>query len=335
MISPTFVIPWLKDIAIVRLRFFYSAASRGSVAWHLGPEIRGSIGNILKTSQGCTQDHNEDCKNCLKKADCVYIKNFGKDNHIPKCFHLKIGPSFRSLKTSFASGETLQFDMVCFGLSAHEIFDIVQALRSSPLRLGPQGLKFYCMEYGLVDPGGGFLSVVNTGGEFNVPTSFQPVSILSAENKLPPTQISCIHFDIHTPAEISYKENKFLQNPKNLSFETLVRKMLGRTLDVARHHFNFQWDEQYGSIQDFKNHVIDMSGEVELVELPQEKINAGWIQVPHRNKQGKKFGGLVGSFVYKGRLTPFFDLIHAICLLGLGKNTISGFGHCSYQVIEE
>lgn len=324
-------VPWLENISVIRLRFFYLANSKGRINWPLGPEIRGSIGHVLKTSQGCIQDNNVDCQKCHEKSGCIYIKNFDRGGHKPKCFHLKTGPSFRSMITSFTKGGTLQFDMVCFGHTIREIRKILLALRSSPLFLGKPGLKFYCEESGCVAPDGGFVPVTDVG-EVNEGMIFRPVSLQPCGNGLVRGQISCIRFEIHTPAEISYKNKSFLQDPAQFSFETLVRKMIGRTEDVARHLFNFQWDKNSGSLQDFKNAVIYNSRDVILVREPSD---ARWQQVPQRNKQDKKFGGLVGSFVYKGNLTPYLGLLNTTCCLGLGKNTISGFGHCSYQIVQE
>jgi hypothetical protein len=324
-------VPWLEKILVIRLRFFYSASSKGCITWPLGPEIRGSIGHVLKTSQGCVQDNNVDCRKCLEKAGCVYIKNFDRGGHKPKCFHLKTGPSFRSMKTSFTKGGTLQFDMVCFGHTIREIRKILLALRSSPLFLGKPGLKFYCEESGCVAPDGGFVPVTDVG-EVNEAMIFRPVSLQPGGNGQVRGQISCIRFEIHTPTEISYIKQRFLQDPAKLSFETLVRKMIGRTEDVARHFFNFQWDKNKGSLQEYKNAVSHNARDVILVREPND---GRWQQVPQRNKQDKKFGGLVGSFVYKGNLTPYLGLLNTICCLGLGKNTISGFGHCSYQIVQE
>ena len=323
--------PWLENIAVIRLRFFYSASSDGFIKWPLGPEIRGSIGHVLKTSQGCILDNNVDCQKCLEKAGCIYIKNFDRGGHKPKCFHLKTAPSFRSMETSFIKGETLQFDMVCFGHTIREIRKILLVLRASPLWLGEPGLKFYYQESGFVAPDGGFVPVIDVG-EVNEAMISKPASLLPEKNRQVSAQVSCIRFEIHTPAEISYINQTFLQNPEQLSFETLVRKMMGRSEDVARHIFSYQWDKNNGSIQEFKNSVIQKARDVILAR---EKIDARWQKVPQRNKQDKKFGGLVGSFVYKGNLTPYLGLLNTICCLGLGKNTISGFGHCSYQIVEK
>jgi hypothetical protein len=322
--------PWLDSIAITRLRFFYTSGSKGCVDWFLGPEIRGGIGRILKFSQGCIQDNNEDCQKCLEKTGCIYIKNFDRGGHKPKCFHLKTGPSFRSMKTRFPAGETLQFDMVCFGHTLREIRKILLSLHASPLMLGSKGLTFFCRESGCVNPDGGFIPVTDME-QINADFIFQPASVFPGGNDPRPDSASSIRFEIHTPAEISYKKQTFLQNPAQLSFETLVRKMMGRTEDVAKHLFNFQWNSSCGSLQEFKKEILHHAKEV---ELDRETINARWQPVPRRNKQDKKFGGLVGNFVYKGHLTPYLGLLNAISLLGLGKNTISGFGHCSYHIVQ-
>lgn len=323
--------PWLDSIEITRLRFFYTSGTKGRVDWFLGPEIRGDIGRILKFSQGCTQDNNDDCQKCLEKTGCIYIKNFDRGGHKPKCFHLKIGPSFRSMKTVFSAGETLQFDMVCFGHTLREIRKILLSLRASPLRLGSRGLAFFCRESGCVNPDGGFVPVTDME-QVNTDFIFRPASIFPGGNGQRRESASSIRLGVHTPVEISYKNQTFLQNPAQLTFETLVRKMMGRTEDVAKYLFNFQWNRSCGSLQEYKQEILHLTKEV---ELDRETISARWQQVPLRNKQNKKFGGLVGNFVYKGNLTPFLGLLNTICCLGLGKNTISGFGHCSYHIIHE
>jgi len=324
-------IPWLEKISVIRLRFFYSTNSKGCINWPLGPEIRGSIGHVIKTSQSCVQDNNADCQKCLEKAGCIYIKNFDRGGHKPKCFHLKPGPSYRSMRTSFMKGETLQFDMICFGHTIREIRKILLALRSSPLFLGKPGLKFRCEKSGCVALDGGFVPVIDVG-EVNEAMLFRPVSLQPCWNGLVRDKICCIRFEIHTPAEISYIKKRFLQDPAKFSFETLVRKMMGRTEDVARHFFNFHWDKNKGDLQEFKNTICHNARDVILLK---NSNDARWQQVLQRNKQNKKFGGLVGSFVYKGNLTPYLGLLNTTCCLGLGKNTISGFGHCSYQIVQE
>jgi len=321
---------WLDSIEITRLRFFYTSGTEGAVDWFIGPEIRGGIGHILKLRQGCKKDNNEDCRNCREKTGCIYSKNFDRGGHMPKCFHLKIGPSFRSMKTSFSAGETLQFDMVCFGHTLREIRKIVQSLHASPLLLGSRGLTFFCRESGCVNSVGGFIPISDVE-QITSDVMFRPASIFPGGNGPGAGSVSAIRLEIHTPAEISYKKQTFLQNPAQLSFETLVRKMMGRTEDVAKHLFNFQWDRSCGSLQEYKQKMLYHAKEV---ELDKETIKARWQKVPRRNKQDKKFGGLVGNFVYKGFLTPYLPLLNTICHLGLGKYTISGFGHCTYHIIQ-
>ena len=320
------VIPWIGLIQSARLRFFYTALSTGFVEYFLGTEIRGSIGIILKTGKGCTKDKNEDCKNCDKKEECVYIKNFDKNNlnHISKCFHLKMAPSFRCIKTEFVVGETIQFDMVFFGHSVDEIRNMVMVLGSSPLRLGTHGLKFKRIEVGIVTRNGHCMPV-HEMEDINE-SIFLPV--VNPDNRN--LKASCIQLDIHTPAEISYEKGKFLQNPEQLTFDTLVTRMLNRIGNVEQSHFKFH-KEKHQEIKALEGMFINYATGVHLVK---EMMNARWQRVKFRNKPGKKFGGITGRFVYKGDLSPYLDLLDATSCLGLGKNTTSGFGHCSYQILQ-
>ena len=318
------VIPWIGLIKTARLRFFYTANSTGSVEYFLGSEIRGRIGTILKNSKGCTKNKNEDCKTCDKKEGCVYIKNFEKNDmsHISKRFHLKMAPSFRCIKTEFVTGETLQFDMVFFGHSVDEIRNMVMVIASSSLLLGSHGLKFNCLEVGIVSRNGSFMFVQDIK-DIDESILFPVVNI---ENRN--RQVSCIQLDIHTPAEISYLHGKFMQFPEQLTFDTLVRKMFTRTENVAKDHFGFHEDENIKALRD---HLFNTAASIHLVK---EKMNARWQRVKFKNKQNKKFGGITGRFVYKGNLSPYLDLLDATSCLGLGKNTTSGFGHCSYQILQ-
>jgi hypothetical protein len=281
-----FDMPWLEEIRFCRLRLFYRAASTGHIEWFLGPELRGSIGHLLKKYMGCSGNSNQDCNQCSEeyKRNCVYAPFYLNLKDETKGFVLKQGPAFRSMKTAFEHGDTLQFDLIFLGEKSELFHHFFRAVRQYPLKLGRNGLVFKLVEAGFVNNTGEFVPLQNN--------KEMPVSELSfSANNL---QTPCrIELTMHTPAEIRIKQKYYVKEPERLTFDLFILRTFDRIARIAVEHCNLS-EEIKETIYPLRQTLIAEARKNRLVEH-----RASWKKVKIRNKPAKMFGGLCGTFVYE------------------------------------
>ena len=319
----------IDAIYFCRLRLFYRAISSGKIGGFLGPEIRGSIGHQLKACMGCYGDQNEDCQLCpaSKQNGCVYDWFYGPDTHQSKGMVLKFDHAFRGLKPEFDKGESLQCDITLIGDNLKTAHSFLDALKQHNLRLGLHGLSFKLIEAGFVDENGAFLPL-NNSDEIKI------IKLSSMQSRIEQTisQHSRMELSLHTPTEIRLlrvsKKREFLQNPDDFTFRLFTERMLGQIREIASSHCQWLENEKEGNSR--YRTMIELSEKIPLVFH-----RGSWEMVGFRNKPGKKFGGLVGSFVYEGDFRPFGDLLYAAAQLGFGQKTTSGFGQISFRLLND
>jgi len=316
---------WLSVIRFTRLRFFYQATRAEKIDYFLGPEIRGSIGHLLKNYMGCDGHGHEDCKRCPTETqmECLYAPFYLNGSNYTMGFVLKLDPAFRAMKTHFNAWETIHFDLLLIGKNTRWALHVINALKRQNLVLGKNKLPFNLIEAGFVD---------NTG-------TFNPINQINQMPRngfclfdAPPEQDLArsdrVSLIMHTPTEIrlprTSKKREYLRNPSDLNFRLLIQTVLRRIQDIAREHCHRD-----------DHHPDDIPGKKELLELSEHidlwAHNARWAKVKIRNKPGKIFGGLTGNNVYKGDFTPFWPILNAAAVLGIGRGTTYGFGHISCE----
>jgi hypothetical protein len=319
MRNNTLQLPWLNAIRFCQLRLFYRAMTSGTVDWFLGPEVRGSIGHQLKSYMGCFGDRNKDCAQCPqeRKEDCVYAQFFFKGGNEPKGLIIRLGPSFRGMKSFFKKGETLQLDVTLLGRHAESAFHFHSALRQQPLMLGERSVVFSLIESGFVNERGEFEPLKD---EDTIPSvgSFPSVNRL-----LNPCRIE---LTLQTPSELTLTHGKYIHDPEKLTFKILVLRMLERSERIARDVCGWagNGEDRRGALA---RSFIDQAQEVALVEH-----HARWRKVRFRNNLERGMGGLVGTFVYEGNCAFYRDLFESAVHLGLGRGATAAFGQVSYRM---
>lgn len=312
-------LPWLNAISFCRLRLFYRAIASGEVDWFLGPEVRGSIGHQLKSYKGCFGDLNEDCAKCPqdRKRDCMYAQFFVNSGNSAKGMVLNLDPAFRGMRNGFIKGETLQIDVILVGRNITLAGHFLSALKQYPLKLGDHHITFGLIESGFVNEKRGFMRLQ---GADTIPS----MGFVPSVNGL--TNPCRIEVTLQTPTEITMTHRKYIHDPDKLTFKLLVLRMLERSKSIARSHCNWSDNEKHGK-GPLAQTLIEQAQDINLVDH-----HASWKRVKFRNNQGRGMGGLVGSFIYEGNLTPYIELLESTVCLGLGRGATAGFGQVSYRM---
>ncbi len=306
--------PWLQSIYFGTMRLIFRAERDCTISHYIGAEIRGSIGEHLKTYVNCGDARDANCDQCpsCRRTACLYNRFFNHGGNHPKPLILRLDPPRVPGKISFSKSEHLLFDLRFIGAAMEDAGHVQNALSHYPLKLGQQGFRFHLED------------AIWTGTRETLPLG-ENVFYDSA----PSPSISLLELTCATPCEVRQTHKKYIRAPHDLSFNTLVFRIKERSAQLSKHHCekNVGAGEQTPPIPQ-----IYMQS---LSQIQMLSHQGKWQFANFRNKPaGHIKGGLVGTFIFKGPISAFEDLLIAATHLGLGKDCTNGFGQINMRVFE-
>jgi len=107
-----------------------------------------------------------------------------------------------------------------------------------------------------------------------------------------------------------------------VDFRTLIRSIMTR-LNALSYFFGD------GSVKLNFQEILDEAEKINACCCNTKFVEYNWHS--GRQKTNIKLGGLVGQVEYQGNLSPFYPLLKAAEVIGVGKNTTFGFGQIKVQ----
>ena len=315
--------PWLESLYFSTLRLYYRCRTPVTLNGFCGHDIRGGIGNHLKSYMNCNLDHDADCKGCppYLQNNCLYHRLFEHGGNRLKPFALRLDPTFHGMRTTIQKADVLWVDLTLIGNAVSLSDYIVDAMRRYPLRLRGAGQVFDLISEGYVNYDGSILP-------FNFGQHSPLVGMVASCNDIDPAFPSAgiLEFISHTPSEITDSHAHFVHDPRSLTFKILMLRMAQRTRALASQYCDWQ-DTLNDDAQKVNRDAIDAADAIALMAC-----DAAWKAAGVRNKPKGKRGGLVGGFRFEGRFENFVGLLNAAESLGLGKGCTCGFGQVSFHI---
>ncbi len=283
-----------------------------------GSTLRGAFGHALKKI-ACTLRQRQ-CDDCLLTANCAYSLIFATEklrgSHIAARPHPYFFNPPSEEKREYREGDVLRFGLVLLGPAVEYLPHIIYALEMmGQSGLGKKGSNNGAGRYLLTD--------VSTGGQslYNEQEKIlhrAPDRILKLEEEPPALHLSVT---LHTPLRVKAK-NEF---QRHITFPLLVRAALRRISSL---------EKSYSSTPS----ALDYAGlcrDAEKINLVNH--NTHWKEYnrySNRQKSSMLFGGVVGTLVFSGDLTPFLPLLRYGCTVNLGKQTAFGLGRIAMSTKE-
>ena len=316
--------PWLESLYFSTLRLYYRCRTHVTLNGFCGHDIRGSIGNHLKSYMNCNLDRDADCRDCPPslQRDCLYHRLFEHGGNRPKPFVLRLDPAFHTMRTVQRKGDVLWVDLTLIGNAVYLSDYIVDAMRRYPIRLGDKDQLFDLVSEGYVNNDGSIMP-------FDFGQQAPLMGLATSSDDIDPALPSegILKFISHTPSEITDSHAHFVHDPNELKFKILMLRMSQRTRSLAAQYCDWQ-DTLKDDEQKVNREAIDAAEAIELTDCS----DAGWKAAGARNKPKGKRGGLVGGFRFEGRFENFVGLFYAAESLGLGKGCTCGFGQVSFHL---
>jgi hypothetical protein len=306
-----------------RLRLLFAARKSCRPEGFLGHEVRGSLGRQLKRYVGCPGDRNEDCRACSGpvREDCLFGRFYFHGGNDTKGLVLRLDPAHRLMEHRFHTDEVFQIEIIVLGRHIRIAHHFLNAAQNEPLLLGKEGFGFDLVECGFVDGDGQYISA---GKALEVPVlTLYPVN---PDKVCRQPDLNRVAILFHTPTDITVTHQRRIQNPRDLNFHILIKRLLDRIDGIGHAHCGWNMtlplrESVYG--QDLK----DLARSVQLVNCREADLKSVHI----RNKSLNKARLLVGTITYQGMLAPFTGLLDAAVILGLGKGTTAGLGQISWE----
>ena len=145
--------PWLESISFTTIRLYYRCRTHVVLNGFCGHDIRGGIGNHLKSYMNCNLDRDADCTECPPSLqnDCLYNRLFEHGGNRLKPFVLRLDQAFNTLRTVRRKADVLWFDLTLIGNAVYLSDYIVDAMRQDPMRLGGAEQMFDLISEGYVN----------------------------------------------------------------------------------------------------------------------------------------------------------------------------------------
>jgi hypothetical protein len=289
-----------------------------------GSVLRGGFGSAFRRIACAVRA--KTCDGCLVRAVCPYAYVFETApppdstalrhlQDVPRPFVFE--PPLDE-KTQYEPGEHLEFGLVLIGRGLEYLPFFIAAFKElgrtgiGPRRAGFDLVKVeQCRPWAvdrltLYDDTRGLVSPALRRNGWSIGAE----EVRAVAEHLDPARLE-IEFVTFTRLKA---EDRLQPKP---SFETFTRAALRRVSSLAYFHHGVTLELDYRSL-------VDCSREVRLASDRTRWVN--WKRYSNRQDAAMDLGGLVGSAVYEGQLTPFHELLVVASLVHIGKNATFGLG---------
>ncbi len=291
---------WLTRLTLARLRLTFRTSRACRPGYFIGPDVRGSMGVLLKRYMGCHENGDADCHCCEPafQSQCLYAPFFLHGGQGPRPMALRLETAQLTEAPVFATGATLRFELRLIGRAA-----------GLGLHIGKERTRFELTAAEFLDAAGRVQSVAQIK---QIPIIAYPFDGLApVYNDQQRVRLHCL-----SPLEITLQHGKFVRNPDDLSFRHLVVRMLDRFQHLAQDR-----SDRHGA-----RNLVQQADRIKSASH-----GATWQRIALRNRPGRMQGGLVGKLDFSGDLAPFSGLLTAVAALGLGKAVPLGFGQVAVE----
>lgn len=311
----------LPRIPFIRLSCILQAETECALPVVKGSMLRGAFGQALRRTV-CVNPHGKECSECMLRESCVFTQVFETFVKLPAPPTMKgvlnapkpfILHSF-SEKTTFATGDSLAFDMTLLGdvckLYPYIIYSIIHM---SQRGLGARREPFTLIAVTAQNGRDGVVPVYRHDSE-TLLNSIEPQPLQAATALQQAAQMQFI-----TPTRL--KSNG--QYTMDFTFRWLVVRMLQRVMELA--YFYVDADSVYWDFGDW----MQAANAVDL-KSPQFRWH-NWPRYSNRQHRKMDMGGFIGAVSLHGELAPFSELLSLCEILHIGKGTSFGLGKIKVQ----
>lgn len=310
-------------LRLATYRFVLKAVDPIYLPPHAGSTLRGGFGSAFRRI-ACFQRNRpwDDCEGCAVRDNCPYGYIF--ETRLPP--NSEVLRSFREIPHPFVlepplepppmcqPGSSLEFRVILVGRAIAYLPYFAMAF----LQLGGRGLgrgrgRFNLEEVCAEHPLNGQMETVYREGSLlscNTDLTATYSDMLRICDGVNPDRIE-VHF--LTPTRLVSGE-RLATYP---AFPVLIRAALRRLSSLSYFHCGRRWEADFAAL-------VAAAEEIQLVTSDLQWDD--WERYSSRQDARMKLGGLVGSAVYEGSVTPFIPILVASSIVHLGKACTFGNG---------
>jgi hypothetical protein len=281
-----------------------------------GSMLRGAFGHSLRRLV-CVLGPDQPCATCPLRRTCAYSRIFEPSREDGAPSFLRGGDEVvrpyvfepRSAGGPLAPGGSLEFDLLLFGQAVElQASTILAVQRMARAGLGKRRARFRLVQADAVDP------ALPPRRLFAEGTPFDGAPAPPVSPRWEPLPGPAVALRLATPLRLKVRDH-LTDRPR---FRDLAFAMLRRSLELAQAHVpdtDLDWGFQP---------LLDQASEIriaaaDLAWQDQER----WSQ---RQQTAMRLGGVIGTMVLEGDLTPFVPLLRTAEVVHLGKGTTFGLG---------
>jgi len=307
----------LTLLSYYRYRFHFKALEAIRLPTYPGALWRGSFGYTLRKIVCLLRQ--ADCKTCLLKSQCLYIRLFETPNmtevgafdsgstHLPHPFILVPPLEYHG---GISAGATFTSELVLLKPALSALPYIILTIQA----MGERGIHQAPFELTHVElQQGDSWQTIFDGNRLIEHT--QPSTPILPVWQTPPTQLT-----LHTLTPLRIKQERAYV--KTLTFKTIFTALMRRLNTLTGLYTPTPLNFDNLSLLTAAEQILCEHSDLSWTELN---------RFSHRQKSQLKFGGLEGSVRYQGELSPFLPWLLLGEMLHVGSLTSFGLGR--YRLI--
>jgi hypothetical protein len=291
-------------------------------------ELSGNIGNVLRGSFGNTlmwlaRSYDSTLQN-------TYSEILGKvfKNTEPSMYHPHSGPTMYEpyafdcsgvREGSYCVGDELAFTLVLMGEKCCFAENVITAVKLMLTGNVGGNIDSFALLAAIEEANGG--KYFDSGSMLPLPASWEWNDSLSVEK--PIKEIEIIFPGRVLPNHLlNFKRQKAYQLSFSKLMEAVLRRLEGLCIDHQkdRNCSCDEWDMLLSLARD-----IDITeSDLRIISTPLGKSK--------NYKQSRYPEYFEGRVKYRGVINPFFSYIDACSILGIGRNTVLGYGRFKYRI---
>jgi len=315
--------PKSANFAFWRVCFWLIPTHKSHLSEFPGSLIRSALGRTLKKCSCIAGDPDSLCRDCAEAAVCAYGYSFetplDRESQERLSAPFAPHPFVLALDTSLEKTEKglapLALELTLVGRGRTHLARFVQAVREMCHDgLGEKRQTFRLDRIEDLHPAGsGTIQSGDSALFIDSPRDFTLGDLL-------PLRSDCVHVKTVSPLRILSKGSPV----ESLDFPLLLRAIFRRIGALARFHCDLEPEVDYRGL-------LGLASGVALVHQ-----NLAWSDLRRysaRQSRRMVLGGVVGSFVLEGPMSPFTSFLRLGEALHVGKGTAFGLGR--YRLEEE
>ncbi len=304
-----------------KYKFTCNLVRQTLLPYYKGAVFRNLFGRHLKRA-ACFYKSAR-CDTCRQTVNCIYSLFFEMPAAVVKAGRFPLSSPPRpfifeppsTLEIDFPAGAPFDFQIVLFGKALEAVDCFIRAVEA----MGRAGIGRPRSPLDIKSVTSGD-QMVYRQGRFSPEGKLKPESLLAPASPQPGPQEMAVKIAFTTPLRLKTGETP----GPFLSFQTLVRMMLRRVSTMFACYGEGEPEMDYKGL-------IEQAKRVAIAADKLRRLNRETAGV--RQEKVLLQGGLTGSVVYKGHLTPFLPLIHLSEQLHVGRQTAFGLGRFVSEIL--